>query len=1841
MKEQEKDKTISPLAKGTSYFLIYLTGIYPLNSAVAGGITPDNTQTQIHNNGNVPVVNIAAPNNAGISHNTYHEFNTGTQGAVLNNATQAINSQLAGQISANANLQGKAAELIINEVTGSNRSELLGQLEVAGQKANVMIANPNGITCDGCGFINTTGAILTTGKPQFDSQGALDALAVTKGQITIGGKGLNGQSTDYVDIISRATELNGKIQANNLAITQGANQISFKDGTSKTIAGEGAVPQLAVDTKALGGMYANKIRLIATESGVGVNLKDITSTQGDITLSANGKMELGNIKAKTDLNAGAKEINIGPSSSVQAKQDIILAGDKISNKGSVTAGQDMRVYGESISNTGPQALLQSNNNMWIQKNASGDKSQYIENKSATIKTDKGDLIIRAEKLANIQNFSLRNDLEIEATSTRKNNKTLTYEFKYLKWFDVMDFYKNNALNVKRSLTQYNVNSPKSSIESSNNLFINSTELENINSDIKSKKDLILTGRNLNIISTQNGEKDIFHTFGFGFPCIWGCDFDYSFIDLGETHSWKDVNPTMNSLLFSEGNLIIDFSNNINLEKKRAYDIEKTGEITIDSDNSDALVSLKDIVLSSSSINNNTNIKSDNDISIIANDYVNTHQSKISAKNGLSIIAPNNIEIIQSDLKAKDITLISKEGDIKASTDNTRNYFLPNNIRWLSEISAVRDLSISAGKSIFLSNLRFKPQNGDITVTANQGIVINYDDSILKNNKKLSQPFDKENDLRLFNEALSIEKLNTIGSVSLNAGNKPLKLKGIGIKAGKDISLISAKEIDLGPRIIGEDFNYRYRRDKYDDSLWMYNNPMFKLLPGVGDNDPNNNKKNSGEIQSAQDHFQFWVSPSTINNITSKIQSGGDLLINAGKNLSAQSVILSSEGHTLLSAGKNISFNSFPYFTVPTPLIGYDLEQKRYHLTSDIKGGRKLTLTANGTLTTQGATLYSGGDLNLISGGNMYFEPAQNNTIKLNGRSSDYNSNTVNHTGTKLNSDGDLNILTHGGILFQATKLVAKNVMNIAAKGGYLYAQALEDVTDYKTSSSKRNWHGRKKTSTTNHHSVINKVTEFVADGDINLLSHDDSTYEASKIETNNNATLTSTHGKVNFKAVKDSAFEQTISQSKGFFIQNGNSGYSAETWILPSVHIGGKLTIDAANGISADIKTQKGQTLQAALAALGDTPETAWLKGLNQRQDVHWNEVQDAYESWNYQDQHLNPAVSAAIAIAVAVVTAGAGVTVAAAGYTAGAATTVGASAATAAAVGGAVTAGMASLASTAAVKLINNGGNISKTLKEMGNSETVKSTATSMAIGGALAGFDNLIGVEKTANGATKAPLLSNKADWSKVAQRVAGQSVISSSLNTAINGGSFKDNFAAALLTNVGNQINAEGANIIGNNGAVLGAPGKAISHAAVSALAAEIGGGDAKGAAAGALAAELATVVMESSLFESKYRNEPERQFHKIQEAIQGNEAKAQTVQVIGALSGALISGTPEGVYSAANSADLVYRYNYTEHQWDQIFQENGRDIAAAASGDKAAAARVAARQDGAIAALAVAGGAYVTVAGGYILAAATEEMLFAGRMAFEACKVQGSFCINKMGIFVADAMAPEAALGTGALGVGTVKILGYSSESAKNLANELNHASTALLSKNQKPNTYAVTGLIEQEAKRALENYRVYDLNKVTDKALDLNLVRQETLKYLKASHQKNDKAVSYATASVDTNGITEYYLSVSGKAWSGSSPTTVNIGGVNYKVILTDSESIPSIGIIKTQKTNLNHAEQKLFSYIQDNYNGQKANVNISVQNTSIMEPGMCIGCGYTSQNFAEMNKNFNVNIFQGSTGANP
>ena len=327
------------------------------------------------------------------------------------------------------------------------------------------------------------------------------------------------------------------------------------------------------------------------------------------------------------------------------------------------------------------------------------------------------------------------------------------------------------------------------------------------------------------------------------------------------------------------------------------------------------------------------------------------------------------------------------------------------------------------------------------------------------------------------------------------------------------------------------------------------------------------------------------------------------------------------------------------------------------------------------------------------------------------------------------------------------------------------------------------------------------------------------------------------------------------------------------------------------------------------------------------------------------------------------------------------------------------------------------------------------------------------------------KLPQLSN-GDWSKIAQRVAGQSVISSSLNTAINGGSFKDNLTNALLANIGSQVQAEGANLIGDNGDVLGAAGKSVSHAVVAGIAAEIGRGDGKGAAAGALAAELAGVVMQSTLFEPANLNEKERQLYRLQEALNGNEVKEQTARVIGALTGALTTHTPEGAYSAADSAQSVYRYNMTEHMLMQYALDNQKDILAADKGDVAAAKRVVARREAAAIVATVGGGGLVLTAGGMTLVGAAPELVLAARLAIAGCKTNPALCLNQAGIYAADIVAPEAIIGTGAITTGSTLILGKTEDSVRKLSRQLVNASDELY-KTKTLNTQPVADFIKGE------------------------------------------------------------------------------------------------------------------------------------------------------------------------------
>ncbi|MDC4776619.1 hemagglutinin repeat-containing protein [Acinetobacter baumannii] len=321
---------------------------------------PTSQQPTILNSANgTTQVNIQTPSAGGVSRNTYTQFDVGQEGAILNNSRNNTQTQIGGWVQGNPWLATGEAKVILNEVNSSNPSQLKGYIEVAGKQAQVVIANPSGLICDGCGVINADRFTLTTGQAVMN-QGYLESFRVREGQVTIEGKGLNGSLTPYTDIYARALKVNAGLYANELNTVLGQNDIQVKDQvTPKITATTGPTstpqPNFALDVGQLGGMYAGKIFLVGTEQGLGVrNAGSINSTQSTLTLNANGDLvNNGNLIANKDqVQLKAQNIqNTGNISS--ATSQISVESQNLNNSGLISSADELHLQNQNtITNSG-------------------------------------------------------------------------------------------------------------------------------------------------------------------------------------------------------------------------------------------------------------------------------------------------------------------------------------------------------------------------------------------------------------------------------------------------------------------------------------------------------------------------------------------------------------------------------------------------------------------------------------------------------------------------------------------------------------------------------------------------------------------------------------------------------------------------------------------------------------------------------------------------------------------------------------------------------------------------------------------------------------------------------------------------------------------------------------------------------------------------------------------------------------------------------------------------------------------------------------------------------------------------------------------------------------------------------------------------------------------------------------------------------------------------------------------------------------------------------------------------------------------------------------------------
>lgn len=693
----------------------------------------------------VPVVNIQTPKN-GISHNIYKQFDVLAEGAVLNNSRQGATTQTVGNVAANPFLATGEARVILNEVNSSAASRFEGNLEVAGQMADVIIANPSGISIKGGGFINANKAIFTTGKPQLNADGSIKQFTVDQGKITVSanpnskfGLGGNNNDANYVDLYARALELSAELRAkNDIQVIAGANNVSadLQDVTAKT--GTGTAPTLAVDVKALGGMYANNIYLMGTEKGLGVTNAGTIQAVNNLVITSAGKIEHSGTISSTSKTQGLVNIQ---TTGTDAAADINSSGSINSNSMlNIDSGNNLNVNAkEIIINVGSLASSP------LIVNAKGNINLAADTRIMD-DSQGGDVYIDA---ANI-NLAAGSELKSNrGTATIQVQKDLVAA-KGAKLIAAKDL--NVLSNGKLSLTENHIQASLGSI----NLQANSANTQNL---IDLQGGTIYAGKDLNLYSS--GDLNL-KNLGFSLENA------ATRVKNIKAYSGRDLvwNNADKALPLITGLVQLDAANNLTVTAKEISNKDSiqlhANQITLNSaltsqKNIDVSSEIADLVLSQA-------LKAQGDINLTAlAGGVTANSLKATSSAGkISILANKNLNL-NSTQTTKAMPSADKD---ELTTDQSV----------ISGLKGVTLGSIGDG-TVNLQSVQVNANQGDILVSSNNGInlkantdvVVTGDTGRFKtvNNVLKGQTVSIENsksDIKIQNTDLG----STVGKLAINS-----------------------------------------------------------------------------------------------------------------------------------------------------------------------------------------------------------------------------------------------------------------------------------------------------------------------------------------------------------------------------------------------------------------------------------------------------------------------------------------------------------------------------------------------------------------------------------------------------------------------------------------------------------------------------------------------------------------------------------------------------------------------------------------------------------------------------------------------------------------------------------------------------------------------------------------------------------------------------------------------------------------------------------------------------------------------------------------------------------------
>ncbi|ATV60036.1 hemagglutinin repeat-containing protein [Fusobacterium pseudoperiodonticum] len=899
--------------------------------SLANGIVPDSATSKDlkvdkASNG-VPLVNIEAPDKNGTSHNVYKDYNVDGKGVILNNSKDLTQSQLGGLIYGNPNLQnGKEASTIINEVSGVNRSRIEGYQEIAGKKADYILANPNGIYINGAGFINTGNVTLTTGSGD-------NILNPEKGKIEIDGKGIDLRNINKAELVARVAEISGPVY--------GGEEVNLKLGSK----GQSNKPEYALDARALGSIYAGRINVIVNEEGVGVKTEAPTyATKGDVVISSKGKVYLKDTQTKGDIKISSTETEIGDklvaenainieskktknSGQIQANKDITINGN-VDSSNLISTNKDISISGD-LKNSGK---IEANKDINVKGNVENTKI-ILTNKDLNIKGDltntaniqaknnidinsksidnKG--IIVAEKEISIKSNNINNSNKLVAKeSLNINNKILTNSGK------IYSGKETKIVNQKIDNTGDIASSGKINIDSidieSNNILangdisINTKELKS-KGKIYSDKDIKLianniennelTAKKLEIVAdkldnntkilTANKQNIMTKTLVNKGMIYSSEEIDLKAVDLlnkGNILSIGNMSISQNKKIINDGriqsneDILInskDIKNNkeligknVNIETDKLESTDKliaTNNMIVNSGalNNDSLIQASKMVLVGDTITNNGDILAVNDVTI-KNKNLKNDGALINNKR----IQSNNIlKINIKDIKNNGIVFSKNKLNIESKNLSNKNEIVTNGKAIIN--SDILENDKTKGVIFSKDELDISSNKVNLTTNIGAGKLLKIQTNELERDESYITDSDLDikikgnykNEYELIGKNLKLEA-NNLENNSIIASSGNTKIKGNNSFKNNENSLLYGRE---SLKLEGKDFTNKGDVSSFGNLNMNFAGDItnFNTIEAAGDGEITaNNFTNKGYLTGS--HSYKWVrgSKSSIN-----------------------------------------------------------------------------------------------------------------------------------------------------------------------------------------------------------------------------------------------------------------------------------------------------------------------------------------------------------------------------------------------------------------------------------------------------------------------------------------------------------------------------------------------------------------------------------------------------------------------------------------------------------------------------------------------------------------------------------------------------------------------------------------------------------------------------------------------------------------------------------------------------------------------------------------------------------------------------------------------------------------